>query len=303
MLEPMNLDKSGAMHFKAIQPSSTGTGIVYVTNGREKFSKVAKAFVVLYIMDADGAIIPGYIFNIEDFKRAGLELNAVTGHFVKIDYMENRFGNMGLTLIIERLALVVDPPVELFNQFKLSLDGSNELLQTMSARLSKLCGKSVRLPTDLVTLSGIGFYGGKLGGVLKHYSDMLDVIEGMRGMYSEEGFNMLLYYFIMFMDLHTAYVSNVEQGVKGKTMAALYGDLANMASKFSKLFSLGDGALEMPMAILSKQNITSVYGRIVIQVHQLTMQAVKESQLRFTLGLSQSGDAGYGMITRYTNED
>ena len=98
--------------FRNIHPDSTGEGICFVRGGQHKFTKADKPFVVLYLQDSDKTVIPGYIFDLQNFQQSGAELTKVTRHIVRIKYRENYLPRYGMTVILDKVEIVENPSQE-----------------------------------------------------------------------------------------------------------------------------------------------------------------------------------------------
>ena len=95
MLKPV-MNTENELVFRNISPDSSGQGVCYVCDGQHRFDRRERPFIVLYLQDVTGTVIPGYIFNVENFKGAGKDLSKVIHSMV----------------VIDDLCGTVDPPVE-----------------------------------------------------------------------------------------------------------------------------------------------------------------------------------------------
>ena len=89
-----------------IHPDTTFECYAYVRGGQHKFTRAGKPFITLYLQDTENVVIPAYIFDIDNFKGAGLELTKVIHSFVKVRVTENyhpRFGKIGRASCRERV--------------------------------------------------------------------------------------------------------------------------------------------------------------------------------------------------------
>lgn len=287
----------GANHmvFKNIAPDSNAEGICYVRGGEHRFTKADKPFIKLYLQDTTGHVIPGYIFDIDNFKAAGLELTQVTHNIVRIEYKENFLHRYGMTVIIDRLERIMNPPPGMLELYVGSLKEAKEKYSLLVEGLGKVLNKKVAIPYDICNTSYMDYAQGEIGGLAIHYWDMFKSLEVYATKFPKEEQDILWGTFVLFIFSHSNYLRAEADGSADITLVS---QLTQRLQQYMKLTTVTEGALEL-VHIFFGYEPKDIFVRLVVQVSKSLVRADKEINLYQTLPISREGDAGYGTIRRY----
>lgn len=299
MLEKVNPSGAGGamphLHFRNISPDSSGVGVCYVRSGQHKFTRTDKPFIVLNLQDSDNVCIPGYIFDVENFKLAGLELTQVQHSLVKIAYKENYLPRYGLTVIIDKLELIVNPGTSALSMYVGSAAEAKAKFEQLLSGLSSKLGLRINLPFTISTLSHVDYEQGEIGGLTIHYWDMFKLIEVYSTRFSEEDQSRLWGTFVLYIFAHSNYLSAEE---RGEADISLVSSLTSMLQTYVTKLKVGSGALEV-VHILFGYQPKDIFVRLVVQASEEVTRTSKEINLYKTLPDTREGNAGYGIIRRY----
>lgn len=281
-----------------IHPDSSFECFAYVRGGRHKFTKADKPFITLYLQDKNGLVIPGYVFDVANFKQAGLELTKVIHSIVKVQAMENYLPRYGMSVIVENISIVARPTTEMTTTFLGSVGDSSVLLNSLMAGIAKHTGVKINLPYEICTSSYMDFYQGRVGGQCKHYLSMLSMLEVWAQDMNEEEARQLYVTFVLYVFVHNNYLAAVE---KGNDDIGLVNTLTASVSKYMQALKAGAGAIEV-IHLFFGYKPKDLFVRMVHQASEMNLRAMKELSTYRALPLSREGDAGYGTIKRYTSE-
>lgn len=283
------------LHFRNITADSSGVGICYVRSGAHKFTRTDKPFIVLNLQDSDNVCIPGYIFDVENFKLAGLELTMVQHSLVKIYYKENYLPRYGLTVIVDKLEKIASPTTEMLGKYVGSAEKAKERFELLVSGLSSKLGIKLTLPFTICTMSHIDFEQGEIGGLVVHYWDMFRLIDVYSSRFSEEDQRRLWGTFVLYVFAHSNYL-NAES--KDEADISLVSSLTAMLQNYVQKLKVGAGALEV-VHILFGYQPKDIFVRLIVQASEDVTRASRETNLYKTLPDTREGNAGYGVIRRY----
>lgn len=307
MLEKLNLnDGLSDIIFRDMAPQVTGRGYVYVRGGQVKFGKYGKPFAALVLVDIEGNCIPGYVFNLESILSSGRDLKAVIGRIVIIDYTENRFGDVGLTVIINKIELCAGESQEHYSKYIGSVSNAKELLAAVGAELSSALNRKVALGQEAATATTIDYSAGKVGGLAEHYFGMMNILKALRSVYTEAEYQKLMGMFFQFILVHCSFVlrdeslTNAELSWNISNKIHQYTEVLATPSSGAKGVELGDGVLTIVNYVFHGVESDDLFVRAVCRAHQTFKQTMEERVTYGSLGISQSGNAGYGKIVRYS---
>lgn len=298
MLEQVN--KSGGaqntphLHFRNISPDSSGVGICYVRGGSHKYTRFDKPYIVLNLQDINQVVIPGYIFDVENFKLAGVELTKVTHRLVRIHYKENYLPKYGLTVIIDKLELITGAS-SMMAQYVGSINEAKEKFSALVDGLSSKLDIKFNLPYTICTASHIDYEHGEIGGLAIHYWDVFQTLNTYASKFSEEDRRKLWGTFALYIFAHFNYLHAEENDEANITLVS---KLTAMIQTYMQKLAVGEGALEV-VHIFFGYKPKDIFVRLVVQASEDMQRASKEINLYNTLPDSREGDAGYGTIRRY----
>ncbi|WP_394862385.1 hypothetical protein [Paraclostridium bifermentans] len=141
----------------------------YLYGFKEGYSTVEKGYFRLYLKDINGRIITGMLFNVDKFKEQGLTMQALKGKPVVINFETQQY-NGSLSLVvntIEHYEGMFD-----FGSFIGVAEGVNDFFLFIEDVLSKLVGRTIKLPSEYLTKSLRYVYDGRAGG----YTKLLEMI-------------------------------------------------------------------------------------------------------------------------------
>lgn len=297
MLEKVSsVNSENLLRFKAIAPDSNGSGICYVRGGIHKYTRANKPFITLFLQDIDGNVIPGYIFDVENFKAAGLELTRAIHSVVKITYTENFLPRYGLTLILDKVELINDAGPNYLSYFVGSAKEAAEKYQQLMDELSRLLNIKVTVPYTICTMSHMDYRQGETGGLCLHYWDMLRVLKIYAEQLANDEERFQLYgTFLLYIYAHSNFLSADD---KGEADISLIVQLTAAISRYKAKLKIGEGAVEVVHTFFGYEP-KDIYVRLVCQVSGDLIKANKEISVFKTLPDSREGNAGYGTIHRY----
>lgn len=284
--------------FRNIHPDSTGEGICFVRDGQHKFTKADKPFVVLYLQDSDKTVIPGYIFDLQNFQQSGAELTKVTRHIVRIKYRENYLPRYGMTVILDKVEIVENPSQELLNIFVPSATRAKEYYTLLMQALSNKLGLRVTAPMTICTKGYLDYNQGEIGGLCIHYWDMFRVLDTYSEKFSSEEQKQMWGTFLLFIYAHSNYLEAATDGSADITLVAR---LTAAIEKHAKLLTVSAGVLEV-VHIFFGAEPTDIFVRLVTHVSDDIVKATKEINMYRTLPDTREGNAGYGVIRRYASK-
>ena len=283
------------LHFRNIAPDSVGEGICYVRGGTHKFTRMDKPFIVLYLQDVDGLILPGYIFNVEHFKEAGLELTKAIHSLVKVEYQENYHPRYGMSIIITKISLVEHPDASLFSLFVKTAEEAKQAYNNLQQSLVEVLGVKVSIPYTICTESYMDYSQGEIGGLAIHYWDMFNILKTYASKFSKEDQKQLWGTFVLYFYTHSNFIC---AEANGEADIQLVTKLTTIISTVKTKLNMGEGALEVVHIFFGYQP-KDIFVRIVDQVSKSLIRNGKEINMYSTLPLTREGDAGYGVIRRY----
>lgn len=286
------------MNFSSIKRFDSGTGMCYVYNVVMKSTKAGKPFITLYLRDAVGNTIPGYVFDLASPLMAGGEANEVAGKIVNIDWQENYLSGVGLTLILDKVQIVTDAVANDYALFQGTVQDIAKKKQDIIDYLSLALGMSLTLPMSVDTYASPEFSGGRQGGLLEHFWKMSLSLRSLRGLTDEEA-RRVAGIFALYILAYSNYLAACD---RGDDSIVLTSALTKRVSSLAETLRLGPAALEVVHMFFGYQP-KDIYVRTVSTVSDSIHRIEKEFTLYHTIPLDQEGDAGYGKIRRYVVED
>lgn len=280
-----------------IHPDSTFECYAYIRNGQHKYTKADKPFITLYLQDINGVVIPGYIFDIANFKASGLELTKVLHTVVKLECSENYLHRYGMTVIINKVYELPKASPALITKFVGSVDEIYKIFENLKVELSQKMNKNVTLPFAICEGSYIDYYQGKTGGLCLHYYNTLHILDVWASTMTDQEKYQLYATFILFIIVHSRYLASQEEG---KDDILLVQTLTNMISKYMKMLKVEPGVSEV-IHMFFGYKPKDIYVRMVNAASESNMRAIKELSVYRALPISREGDAGYGTIKRYVD--
>lgn len=302
MLKPVEEQTNGHyMNFGSIGPDSHGQGMCYVYNAIAKKTRAGKPFVTLFLRDICGNVIPGYIFDLKSPLQAGEEMVKVINSIVLIDWQENYLKQVGLTLIVDKLAVVNNPTAEDMAKFCGSIQDTSQKRAYIEDTISKRLSFKVMLPQVIESYSSLEYSQGRIGGLCQHYWQMCQVIEtfGNAGTQTDEECRRLFSTFALYILAHSTYVRAHEGGDDGIDLIV---NLTNKLTNLSSRLNLGAGSMEIVNMFFGYVP-RDIYVRTIVSISEMVLKTTKEFAVYRTIPLQQEGTAGYGTIRRYALEE
>lgn len=205
-------DANGLMHFDRIGRYVYGTGFCYVRDGAIKRTKADKPYVVLYLADPDGMVLPGYLFDIEDNLQFGTDLSNVIGHVVQVKWEENFLKGSRLTLRLFEVQLATNVQPDILSMFVGTVEDTNRKIDEILAWYREVTGHTLTFPYHVHTLSTMEYSEGKVGGLAEHYYQLHLMIKAYRECMSQDSYRKLVNACIIYMVVHTYYVQAKSKG-------------------------------------------------------------------------------------------
>lgn len=293
---PIKYENHNLIRFKDIQPLSSGTGLCYVRSASHKYSKSGKPYLTLYICDVDNVVIPAYIFDVVDLKQVGLDIKEMIGSIVSIDWVENYLKGTGLTLIIEKLDLVKNPNMDLLSKYAGKTDNIDSMLEHIYSRCIEVFGNKVQIPFFAQTHSNIDYDNGKIGGLVKYYYQIFNALDTIQITFPEEDFKTLYGTAILYIISHLRYI---EAETNNKADVNLIVAITGAIQRSIDKLPVSKGILEVVMVNFGLEP-TDIFVRTVHHIAKTIMCINKEVSTYNSLPISEDGNAGYGIIHRYS---
>lgn len=281
----------------AIHPDSCFECIACVRGGRHKFTRSGKPFITLYLQDVNGVVIPGYIFDLADTKSLGLDLKKISNSIVKVKLTENYSKKYGMSVLIDKVEMVVKPDQNVVQTFVGSVGDPAALYNELVNAIQKRIGVKVNLPYDICTSSYMEHYMGKVGGQCKHYINMLRLLDVWASDMTEQEAHELFVTFVLYVFVHNNYMS---AAVDGNDDITLVNTLTASVSKYMEALHAGSGAIEV-IHIFFGYEPKDLFVRTVHQASLYNLRMNEEYSAYKALPVGLEGDAGYGKIKKYAS--
>lgn len=300
MLEKITNDSvAGTMHFGSIAPDTTTDGRCFVCGGANRIARTGNPFIVLYLQDIDGNVIPGYIFNLADFKKAGLELKAVMQKIVQINYTENYHPRFGMSVILNKIEIINDAPVSEIGKYVGYAGEAVNLRDSLTKELSARLSANITIPYRICTDSYNEYYNGKIGGLCRFYADMYRALQPYANMFDTAEEEKQLYgTFLLYIYAHSNFLAADKEGNANVTLIT---QLVSHMEAYIQQLELNDGSIEVVHVLFGSQP-TDIFVRLVVQTAESVTKAMKEINVYKTLPVLREGNAGYGTIIRYKSK-
>lgn len=296
MLRPVSKeDNIRLLHWSAISPDSSGDGYCFVRATQHKFTRGDKPFIVLYLQDTDGAVIPGYIFNVENFKAAGNDLTEVERSVVQISYSENYHPRFGMSVILNKVEKVMKPPLELLSAFVDTVETAKQCYEELASVLTQKLKVKISPPYRICTMSVMDCFNGSIGGPALHYHKMMQLLETYESYFQSDEQRMLWGTFLIYVYAHHN-VMIAEQA--GTNDIKLQFELVSSINNYLSVLGLGTSAGEA-LYLFSGYKPKDIFTRIVSDVSEQVTKITKEVNLYRSLPITREGDAGYGIVRNY----
>ena len=285
------------IHFNDIQPGTHSGGVCFVQSGKHRYTKYGKPYISLVLQDVDGNVIPGYIFDLADFNAAGVDLTATERRVVLIQYMENFLSKYGMTVIVDKLAVIEDATPEQYGLFVGSCENANKVLDELMQRMSDKLGIKVTIPYTSCTLSHEDYAHGAVGGLVFFYRDLLNLIEVYQGQLTDSEMKSLYGTFLVYLFVHSNVIENSLRGTDNIQMVAR---LFNSMPNYIKALGLTSGVMEV---VTLFQGVTpkDLFVRIIKDLSDNLVRLNKMISVYRTLPDTREGDA-YGTIKKYVKD-
>lgn len=281
-----------------IHPDTTFECYAYVRGGQHKFTRAGKPFITLYLQDTENVVIPAYIFDIDNFKGAGLELTKVIHSFVKVRVTENYHPRFGMSVIVDQISIVTAPTAEMSVAFLGSVNNVQSVYNQLRDEIAARTGCKITLPYAICTTSYMDFYQGRVGGQCLHYLNMLHLLDVWKTDMNDEEAYQLYVTFVLYVFVHNNYLAAAEKGGDDIT---LVNTLTASVSNYMKTLKAGAGALEV-IHLFFGYTPKDIFVRMVHQASEMMLRTMNELSMFRALPITREGDAGYGTIKRYASE-
>lgn len=279
------------LHFANITPLSSGTGVCMCYNAYIKKTRNGKPFATLQLRDIDGAAIPAYVFDMASPIASGADCVAVIGQVVEIKWRENYLPNIGLTLILEGVAVKTDITDTVRRKFFGEVENKQEKLKYIHDFFFRELQCRIRLPQFATSPN---YMQGRVGGLLEYYYRMCKVLSGVV-LPNNNLRRDLVSTFVIYIYTHSAYV-------RAKDMDEAHIDLVTtmmtQVSGLASQLSVGSAAMEL-VHMFFGYTPKDIFVKTIANIGDFVQRIDKEFVLYSTIPVHQEGDAGYGAIRRY----
>lgn len=235
-------DVEGLMHFDRIGRYTYGTGFCYVRDGAIKRTKSDKPYVVLYLADPDGMVLPGYLFDIEDNMQFGTDLSNILGRVVQIKWEENFLKGSRLTLRLFEVQLATNVQPDILSMFVGTVEDTNKKVDEILAWYKGVTGHTLSFPYHIHTLSTMDYSEGKVGGLAEHYYQLHLAVKAYQECMSPDAYCKLVNASILYMVVHSYYIQARD---KGEADINLVTELVTIVRRVYKRIATTEGIYEV----------------------------------------------------------
>lgn len=288
-------EKYPAMDFSKIKKFTSGKGICFVRGGKFSRTRTDKPYVTFYVADINGVVIPAYLFEIGDLYNSGKDFTSVVGNLVVIDWNENYYNKVGLTLSLDKIYIIDKVPSNIVSAFCGTSDNIAEHIKFIEDRFLQVTGKPMKMPFMFETLKHIDYDNGKVGGLVTHYFQLYKMIDALQPTFTEEEFKLLYNSLMIYSFVHLHYlVAESEDNVDITFISALTDKVNSVIKKVDTT----SGIIE---AVHSFFGYTpkDIYIKLIDDLSKSIIKINKEVSVYRALPRGQEGNAGYGQIKRY----
>lgn len=285
-------EENNLLDFSELLDTQVGTGLCYVVNTKHSFTKNSKPFFTLYLRDVNGSVIPGYVFDVDNYVLEGINLSLVKGKVVQIRYQENYLDGVGMTVILDKVGVAENIPMEILSKFTGIYEEFDSEYNALTEFFSTELGSKISFAKPALSRSCVDYSGGKIGGLIQHYTNLVAAIKSYKTFMTDEEYKRLVGTTMIFIYTHMTVQANESMDVN--LLDAMSSRLKTVASQIG----LGGGYLET-LHYFFGYTPKDFYVRTVVSTFENIHKMSKELSVYRTLPLTREGNAGYGTIRRY----
>lgn len=282
-------------NFSFIDLNAIGEGICFVQEVQNKITKYGKPFIVLYLQDINDIVMPGYIWDVSDYVKAGLDMARVKRQVIKIKFRENYIPKFGMSITVDDVKLVEKPTKEMLERFLGGVPNAYDKLKELASMLTEELKINITLPNNICSISHVDYEQGKIGGLIIHYLNMYRHIKVYSDSLPVQERMHLWGVFLIFIYVHSNYTlasSNDEVDVN------LINELTNAVAAYVKKLGVNNGIYEVVQMHFGYKP-KDMFVRLVQDINESISKFNKEYYTYRTLPITREGDAGYGTIKKY----
>lgn len=281
---------SEVLDFSKIQEGQHGKGFVYVTSGAIKMATTGQPYIRLYLQDKRKVIIPAYIFNISYVDECSNDLNKLERNVAYIEYRNNYNEQYGTSLILGKVCLVQDPEPALLMSLIDVVDDFHSKLKAFTDKINKY-GSNFIMKDSLLDYPIEGYGGGKIGGLLEHLDDMLNIIIAHKG--EDENLIKLFKVYVI------AKINYEKLNAMNELDIKSINKIISVCSSFAAASGLPDYYLEIPHMMFGIEP-RSVDVRYLYALDEFVKRTSIEKTFNESLPVGRSGKTIYGEIKKYS---
>lgn len=270
-----------------------GDAIAYVIGGKCKTAVNGQPFYILYLKDCNGEIITGFKFNVSEYIKEGISLSKIKNKFIQIHYYDNCAEGYSRSLILDNVYLIEDQSSIDVDSFIGATPGNKQVCDEILGIFSEIFHANITLSSIKMLTRHYEYCEGKSGGVIYHHYLALRTILSYKDILTDEEFVNLAFSYMMFMVIHLEYLT-VNEDFDAVTIS----NLLSYSNNLEKQFHVNSRTEEI-IYYFSGVEPKDYFVRTVTSTFECVKKSLAELHINRITPITQSGDAGYGIVKRY----
>ena len=180
-----------------------------------------------------------------------------------------------------------------------SVEDFSRKFDKLTECLSEKLNMKVTMPYTICTAHHIDYSQGRVGGLVNHYWEMFRVLSSMKRDFNPKEEKQLYGTLLLYIYAHSNYIRALDSDEADINLVT---QLTSAMSRYVNTLGLGSGAVEI-VHIFFGYEPKDIFVRLVLQTSKFVSQTSNEISLWRTLPVTREGNAGYGTIKKYINND
>ena len=286
-------DTVALLDISKLDTNPYGVAIAYVIGGKCKTAVNGQPFYILYLKDCHGEIITGFKFNVSEYIQEGINLSKIKNKFIQIQYYDNCAEGYSRSLILDNIYFIENQNAIDVDSFIGATPGDGKMCDHILGIFSEVFHTNVTLSKIKMLTRHHEYCGGKSGGVIYHHYLALQNVLGYRSILTEDEFTNLVFSYMMFMVIHLEFLT-VDEDFDSSTISSLL----NYSNNLEKQFCVKSRTEEI-IYYFSGVEPKDYFVRTVTSIFTNVKKNLAELHINRITPITQTGNAGYGLIKRY----
>lgn len=290
---PNSIDGIEFLDISKLNTIRYGKSIAYVMDVKSKVAVNGQPYLILYLKDCKGFGITGFKFNISEYVKKGVDLPALKGKFIVIEYYENcSYGNT-ISLIVDTLSLVKNQEAISTDNFIGGIENLTEICSEVLQSISEVLNTKINISKIKMMIRHPNYCEGRTGGVMYHHYLTLQLIKQFKYFLTEMEYRELIFSFMIFLVAHLELIAsgNDKFNTTETTMLLQY------AEKCSQGLHMHCNAVEI-IYYFNKVEPEDFFIRTITTAFETVKKTQAELYVNRIIPVGQAGNAGYGIIKR-----